>query len=92
MELSFCVVIPIIASITHIIYQGNRYFIFAGSGCIYSLDQSWVSLVLGYMWPLVVCFIASYYCGTFLILHHQTVTNITRPCHLSPSSLPQSVQ
>ncbi|KAL3449804.1 pheromone A receptor-domain-containing protein [Aspergillus insuetus] len=71
MELSFCVVIPIIASITHIIYQGNRYFIFAGSGCIYSLDQSLVSLVLGYMWPLVVCFIASYYCGLVIYrLHH----------------------
>ncbi|KAL2812572.1 pheromone A receptor-domain-containing protein [Aspergillus granulosus] len=71
MELSFCVVIPIIACITHIIYQGNRYFIYAVSGCVTSLDQSWVSLVLGYIWPLVICFIASYYCGLVIYRLHR---------------------
>ncbi|KAL2835505.1 pheromone A receptor-domain-containing protein [Aspergillus pseudoustus] len=71
MELSFCVVIPLVACITHIIYQGNRYFIYAVSGCVTSLHQSWVSLALGYIWPLVICCIASYYCGLVIYrLHH----------------------
>ncbi|KAL5047573.1 hypothetical protein BDW71DRAFT_206325 [Aspergillus fruticulosus] len=65
-EVLFCVVVPLLAAATHLIYQGNRYFIFAVSGCVSSLDQSWVSLALGYIWPLVVCFIASYYCGLLL--------------------------
>ncbi|KAL6233861.1 hypothetical protein BDW75DRAFT_231651 [Aspergillus navahoensis] len=53
MEVLFCVVVPLLAAVTHLIYQGNRYFIFAVSGCVSSLDQSWVSLALGYVWPLV---------------------------------------
>ncbi|KAL4806122.1 pheromone A receptor-domain-containing protein [Aspergillus unguis] len=65
-DLLFCVFAPLIAAVTHIVYQGNRYYIFQVSGCVTSLDQSWVSLVLGYMWPFVVCFIASVYCGLVL--------------------------
>ncbi|KAL2861112.1 pheromone receptor [Aspergillus lucknowensis] len=65
-ELLFCALIPLVAAILHLIYQGNRYFIFAISGCVTSVDQSWVSLALGYIWPLVVCFIATYYCGLTL--------------------------
>ncbi|KAL4817096.1 pheromone A receptor-domain-containing protein [Aspergillus spinulosporus] len=65
-EVLFCVLIPLLAATTHLIYQGNRYFIFAVSGCVSSLDRSWVSFALGYAWPLVVCFIASYYCGLLL--------------------------
>ncbi|KAL4933148.1 pheromone receptor [Aspergillus undulatus] len=67
MELSFCAVIPFVAAAMHLIWQGNRYFIYAVSGCLSSLDQSWVSLALGYIWPLVVCFIGSYYCALVLI-------------------------
>ncbi|KAL4870376.1 hypothetical protein BDV12DRAFT_61134 [Aspergillus spectabilis] len=62
MEILFCVLVPLIAAVMHIVYQGNRYFIFAVSGCVTSLDESWVSLALGYIWPLVICFIATYYC------------------------------
>ncbi|KAL5337146.1 pheromone A receptor-domain-containing protein [Aspergillus crustosus] len=65
-EILFCVLVPVMAAIMHIVYQGNRYFIFAVSGCVTSLDESWVSLALGYIWPLVVCFIATYYCGLVL--------------------------
>lgn len=63
-EFLFCVFVPLMAATMHIVYQGNRYFILQVSGCVTSLDQSWVSLALGYVWPLVVCLIASYYCGT----------------------------
>ncbi|KAL4784608.1 pheromone A receptor-domain-containing protein [Aspergillus varians] len=66
MELLFCVIVPFIAAITHLVYQGNRYFIFAIAGCVTSLDESWVSLVLGYLWPLIICIVASCYCGLVL--------------------------
>lgn len=62
-ETMFCVVIPIVAALLHMVYQGNRYFIFAISGCVSGLDESWVSLALGYIWPLVIFLIAGYYCG-----------------------------
>lgn len=63
MELLFCVAVPIIAMITQVSYQANRYMIFAISGCVNSFDESWVSVLLGFIWPPIICFIAAYYCG-----------------------------
>ena len=63
-ELVFCVVIPVIAMITHIIWQKSRYLLFAISGCVNDFDESWVSFVLAYMWPPLICLIAAYYGGT----------------------------
>ncbi|KKK18265.1 hypothetical protein AOCH_001558 [Aspergillus ochraceoroseus] len=51
--------------------SGNRYFIFAISGCVTGLDESWVSLALGYIWPLVICLIGNYYCGLVLYRLHR---------------------
>lgn len=62
-DILFCVIVPIIAMITHIIYQANRYMLFAISGCVNSFDESWVSFVLSFMWPPIVCLIGGYYCG-----------------------------
>jgi pheromone a factor receptor len=36
--------------------------IFAISGCVTPFDESWASLVFSYMWPLVICLVAAYYC------------------------------
>ncbi|EPS34677.1 hypothetical protein PDE_09641 [Penicillium oxalicum 114-2] len=66
-ELVFCVVIPVIAMITHIIWQKSRYLLFAISGCVNDFDESWVSFVLAYMWPPLICLIAAYYGGLVLI-------------------------
>lgn len=62
MDLLFCVVVPIIAMITHIVWQKSRYLLYSISGPVINLDESWVSLVLGYIWPLIICLIAGYYC------------------------------
>ena len=64
MVLLFCVIAPVIAMLTHYIYQGGRYFLFAIAGCLNSYDQSWVTLALAWIWPLIICLIAAYYCGT----------------------------
>ncbi|KAJ5177139.1 uncharacterized protein N7482_003016 [Penicillium canariense] len=66
-ELLFCVVVPVIAMITHIVWQKSRYLLFAISGCVNNFDESWVSFVLAYMWPPIICLIAAYYCCLVLI-------------------------
>ncbi|KAJ5573497.1 uncharacterized protein N7459_007924 [Penicillium hispanicum] len=71
MELLFCVVVPIIAMITHVVWQKSRYLLYSISGCVNNFDESWVSLVLAYMWPPVICLIAGYYCILVLIRLHR---------------------
>ncbi|KAF7591263.1 a-factor receptor [Aspergillus hancockii] len=67
MEWLFCMVVPILAMITHIVYQRNRYLLLGISGCVNSFDESWMSLILAWIWPLVICLIGGYYCG--FVLH-----------------------
>ncbi|GIJ85713.1 hypothetical protein Asppvi_004575 [Aspergillus pseudoviridinutans] len=71
MDISFCVVIPVIAMITHIVYQRSRYLIFSISGCVNNFDQSWVSLVLAFIWPPIICLLAAFYCGITLYRLHK---------------------
>ncbi|KAJ9295508.1 hypothetical protein DTO271G3_5964 [Paecilomyces variotii] len=61
-EISFCLVIPILAMITHVFVQKTRYMLYTISGCVNNFDESWVTLVLSYLWPTVICMIAAYYC------------------------------
>lgn len=61
-DLLFCVVVPVIAMITHIVWQKSRYLLFSISGCVNNFDESWVSFVLAFMWPPIICLIAGYYC------------------------------
>lgn len=62
MEILFCVAVPVIAMITHIVWQKSRYLLFAISGCVNNFDESWVSLVFAWIWPPIICLIAAYYC------------------------------
>ncbi|KAK2749825.1 a-factor receptor [Myotisia sp. PD_48] len=65
-EVTFCVLIPIIIMALQFIVQENRYEIFAIIGCMPSYHQSWVSLVVGYIWPPLVLGIAAVYCAIVL--------------------------
>lgn len=62
MEYLFCAIVPILAMVAHVFWQKNRYMIFAISGCVNNFDESWVSLVLEWIWPPSLCLGASYYC------------------------------
>lgn len=76
-DLLFCVIVPCIAMITHIVWQKNRYYIFAISGCVNDFDESWPSLVLAWMWPPIICLIAGYYCcelSKLILASHTTNT------------------
>lgn len=63
MSILFCVVVPVVAMADHIVYQKSRYMIFSISGCINDFDESPMSFALSFIWPPVICVIASYYCG-----------------------------
>ncbi|THC93869.1 hypothetical protein EYZ11_006651 [Aspergillus tanneri] len=71
MDALFCLVIPTIAMVAHIIYQANRYMLFGIAGCVNSFDESWMSLVLSWMWPPVICLFAAYYCSLILYRLHK---------------------
>lgn len=94
MTLLFCFMAPAVATITQIIYQGGRYFVFAISGCVNSYDETWVTLVLAYIWPLIICLIAGYYCGmladSFTI--HTSSSNVVSDRSASSQQISKSVR
>lgn len=62
MDTLFCVVVPLLAMITHIVYQRSRYYLYSISGCVNNYDESWMSLALAYIWPPIICLVSGYYC------------------------------
>jgi pheromone a factor receptor len=79
MEILFCVAVPVIAMVTHIVWQKSRYLLFAISGCVNNFDESWVSLVFAWIWPPIICLIAAYYCCKYTpnFLHKKKDTKST---------------
>ncbi|KAF9894066.1 a-factor receptor [Aspergillus nanangensis] len=90
MDLLFCLVVPIIAMITHIVYQVRRYAIWGISGCVNMFDESWVSFVLAWMWPAIICFIAGYYCGLVMYRLHKYRSQFGNILQSSGSNLSKS--
>ncbi|GME38194.1 a-pheromone receptor [Neofusicoccum parvum] len=39
----------------------NRYSICGLNGCVPSLDTTWMSILVVYIWPLLICMVAGYY-------------------------------
>jgi pheromone a factor receptor len=60
-EIGLCVVVPTYLMIAHYFVQTSRYYIFPVVGCQPSFDNSWVSIVLIFIWPLILCLIATAY-------------------------------
>ncbi|KAB8221778.1 pheromone A receptor-domain-containing protein [Aspergillus novoparasiticus] len=70
-DMLFCVIVPAVAMATHIVYQASRYILVGISGCVNSFDESWVSLILAWIWPLVICLIAGYHCSLVVYRLHR---------------------
>lgn len=66
-DLITCLLIPALFMILHYIVQPNRYYIWRVSGCQVSIDNSWVSVVILLIWPLLITLIDSYYAGMILV-------------------------
>lgn len=91
MNTLFCVIVPVIAMITHYVWQRSRYYLYAISGCVNNFDESWVSFVLAYMWPPIICLIAGYYCCKYFtgLSARTLLTHRHRPGPHPPPQIPQ---
>jgi len=80
----------------HYVVQPSRYYIFAISGCTASYDNSWPSIVLVFMWPPILCFLAVYYCSKCSAVEprlQNLVTNTSlSPGHYTPSQISPRVR
>ncbi|KAF1983484.1 STE3-domain-containing protein [Aulographum hederae CBS 113979] len=65
-EIMFCFVMPILMNAVYYINQPERYYIFGITGCDWTIDQSWLAIVLIIVWPFIFCLIATYYSGLVL--------------------------
>lgn len=61
-EVIFCAVSPLYMVVAHLIVQPYRYYIFAISGCVASIDNSWPGIILIFMPPLILGVAAAGYC------------------------------
>ncbi|KAL8813847.1 MAG: hypothetical protein Q9223_006888 [Gallowayella weberi] len=52
---------PLYAMAIHYVIQPSRYYILAVVGCTPSLDNSWPTIVLMDIWPVVFCLASTYY-------------------------------
>ena len=73
-ELLFCYGIPLVQLITHYVIQAGRYAIVTVYGCVDVVDNSWVTIALFAVWPLIFYLINCYYAGEFLFSQCQIST------------------
>ena len=62
-DLLWCFALPVYVMAVDYVVQSSRYYIFTISGCTPSIDSSWLSIVLIFIWAPLVCVVDSYYCG-----------------------------
>ncbi|KAF3480741.1 a-pheromone receptor PreA [Arthroderma uncinatum] len=65
-EVIYCIVIPVVIMVLHFIIQENRFYIYSIVGCMPSYHSSWVSFVVGYIWPPIILIVACFYCALVL--------------------------
>lgn len=75
-DLLICFTVPAWMVTAHYIVQPNRYYIVGVIGCQPSVDNSWPTVVLLYIWPPIIALVAAYYAGTRLYLPHPSSTPI----------------
>ncbi|KAJ5388606.1 hypothetical protein N7509_011147 [Penicillium cosmopolitanum] len=90
MDLVFCCLLPAVSMALHIVWQKDRYLLYAISGCVVDLDESWVSFALCFVWPPVICFIAAFYCFLVLIRLHRYRSDFGMILRSSQSNLNKS--
>ena len=65
-EVALCFGFPIYIMIAHYLVQPSRYFIYALSGCVPSIDNSWVSVPILLIWPVIMWIVAAVYCALII--------------------------
>ncbi|MCJ1400025.1 a-factor receptor [Xylographa trunciseda] len=61
LDCALCFGPPLYIIIIHYVVQPSRYYLFAISGCTPSVDNSWPTIVLVFIWPPILCLPSAYY-------------------------------
>lgn len=64
-DLVICLGIPIYMMAVHYVVQPRRYYLYTISGCGATVDKSWPSIIIIFIWPPITALVASYYAGKF---------------------------
>lgn len=62
LEIVLCFGLPIYIMVAHYIVQPSRYYLVPVEGCLPSFSNCWPSIVLVYIWPVVLWIVAAIYC------------------------------
>lgn len=65
-DLLLCYGIPSWMIGIHYIVQPDRYWLVQVTGCTPTVDNSWPSIVLVFIWPPIMALVAMYFCSEFL--------------------------
>ncbi|MCJ1383433.1 a-factor receptor [Xylographa soralifera] len=60
-DCALCFGPPLYIIIIHYVVQPSRYYLFAISGCTPSVDDSWPTIALIFIWPPLLCLPSAYY-------------------------------
>ena len=60
LDMTLCFGIPILFMILYYAVQSERYYIFGITGCQPAIDNSWVGIVLIFLWPALFSLIFGY--------------------------------
>jgi pheromone a factor receptor len=64
-EIFFCFLFPAYFIVIHFVVQPSRFYLFSITGCTPSFDNSWLTIVLIFIWPVILCLLGAYYCCKF---------------------------
>ncbi|KAF8463641.1 pheromone a factor receptor, partial [Kalaharituber pfeilii] len=66
-DLALCLTVPVWMMAVHYFVQPDRYWLVGVTGCTPSVDNSWPSIVLVFVWPLIIALVATFYCSLVFI-------------------------
>lgn len=66
-EIVFCFGLPILQAVLHVFVQSRRYYIYAISGCMYTVGETWVDVLFIWLWPPILALVAGYYALVVLV-------------------------
>ncbi|MCJ1331300.1 a-factor receptor [Thelotrema lepadinum] len=61
LEIFYCIGFPIVFAVLGFIIQPYRYYVFAIAGCVPPFSDSWLTVMIYYVWPPIFCVINAYY-------------------------------
>lgn len=85
-DLICCLGLPSIQIVTHYIVQPFRYYVLGIAGCLASIHQDWLAVVLILLPPMLWTLYDVYLSGEFDFppIHQHSLTSISSPHHHSP--------